>query len=333
MKADSKPYHHVDGRFRNPPGSPPRSATAAQWAGFLWRSFMRSRNLPEPPPGHVLDPAEAAAALDRFDGRDSLTWLGHASFLIRAGGKAIVTDPYLTDFAGPLDGFGPRRFAGPGLPIADLPEIDVLVLSHNHYDHLDARALAALPGKESMTVVVPLRLGDFFRARGFRDVREVDWHDHVAVGDVTITALPAIHFSRRGLFDTNKTLWMSVAVTAPGQRLFFSGDTAYGPVFAEIGDRYGPFDTALIGIGAYEPQSIMRASHSTPEEAVRMARDLRADTVVGMHWGTVVLTDEPPFEPPERFRRAAQAAGFDDERVWLMKIGETRALPRAWPSN
>jgi L-ascorbate metabolism protein UlaG (beta-lactamase superfamily) len=207
------------------------------------------------------------------------------------------------------------------------------VLSHNHYDHLDTRTLDQLPGKERIVAIVPLGLGDYFRQRGFGVVNEVDWHDSIDLGAVTVTALPAIHFSRRGPFDRNKSLWMSAAIAWPGQRVYFSGDTAHGPVFHEIGERYGPFTTALLGIGAYLPQIIMKASHTTPEEAVQVGRDIEADTLVAMHWGTVVLTDEPPFEPPERFRLAAAEAGYDGERAWIMKIGETRALPRPWPTN
>ncbi len=329
--AESRPYHHTSSGFRNPPGSPERDVSFATMAGFLWRRLNHTSELTVPPPGHALSEAEALAALEELDGRDTLTWLGHAAFLVRTGGKTILTDPYLTPHASPFTFMGPRRFVPPGISIPRLPPVDVLIVSHNHYDHLDARAVEALAGKERMVVLVPLGLGDFFRRRGYRDVRELDWHDRARIGEVTVTALPAIHFSSRGLFDRNKTLWMSAAITSPTQRLYFSGDTAYGPVFRELGARYGPFDAALVSIGAYLPQEIMKATHTTPEEAVRLGLDLGARRLVAMHWGTVVLTDEPPFEPPERFAKAAREAGLDG-RAWLMKIGETRALSR-WPRN
>jgi L-ascorbate metabolism protein UlaG (beta-lactamase superfamily) len=273
------------------------------------------------------------ATSEAQNGADSITWLGHASFLVRLAGKTIITDPYLTDYASPFVGNGPKRFVPAAVAIEKLPPIDALVLSHNHYDHLDTRSIDILAGKEHMTVIVPLGLGRYFSARGYADVREVDWHDRVDIGGVTVTALPAIHFSRRTLFDRNKTLWMGALIESNKNRVFFSGDTAYGPVFKEVGDRYGPIDYGIIGIGAYLPRKIMQASHTTPEEAVMLARDIEAKTLIGMHWGTVVLTDEPAFEPPVRFEAAARTAGYAPEQTWIMKIGETRPLGGAWPSN
>lgn len=331
MRADAKPYHHGAHGFRNPLGSPERKAGLADMASFFWRRLARPSELPEPPPGHAIGEAEALARLTELDGQDTLTWLGHAAFLIRTGGKTIITDPYLTDYASPVTFMGPRRYVPPGISLAKLPPVDVLIASHNHYDHLDARTIEALPAKERTLVIAPLGLGRFFRTRGYAQVRELDWHQSTTIGEVTVTALPAIHFSRRGLFDRNKTLWMSLAIASPTQRLYFSGDTAYGPVFRALGARYGPFDAAMIGIGGYLPRTIMGATHATPEEAVRLGLDLAARILVAMHWGTVVLTDEPPFEPAERFARAAQAAGLRHERAWLMKVGETRVLPRAVP--
>jgi L-ascorbate metabolism protein UlaG (beta-lactamase superfamily) len=247
---------------------------------------------------------------------------------MRLGGRTVLTDPFLTDYASPLAGVGPRRYVPPGLAIGDLPLIDLIVVSHNHYEHLDLRTIAALPERERTTVVVPLGLGRYFATRGFRDVRELGWYGATRVGPLAVKALPAIHFSKRGLFDRNRTLWASFAIEAEdGSRLYFGGDTAYGPVFAEIGEREGPFDLAMLGIGAYEPRAVMSASHATPEEAVRIARDLGARRIVGMHWGTIVLTPEPPFEAPARFRAAAEALGYAADEVWLLRIGESRSLP------
>lgn len=333
MRADARPHHHTGKGFRNPPGSPERKAGFLDMARFMWRRMTAADRRPEAPAGHVVPEAEALAMLAALEGRDSLTWLGHASFLIRAGGTTILTDPYLTDRASPTTWMGPRRFVPPGISITKLPPIDIVLLSHNHYDHLDTRTLDRLPGRERIAAVVPLGLGGYFRERDFGAVHEVDWHQSVSLGGVTVTALPAIHFSRRGPFDRNKTLWMSAAISWPGQRLYFSGDTALGPVFRDIGARHGPFSAALVGIAAYLPQAIMKASHATPEEAVELGRDIGAETLVAMHWGTVVLTDEPPFEPPARFRRAAAEAGYGAERAWLMRIGESRPLPKPWPTN
>ena len=329
----TRPAHHTSRGFRNPPGEPNPSRPRGSFLRFLLRRMGDRRRRPAVPDGHALAEHEALAELARHDGVDSLTWLGHAAFLIRLAGKTIISDPYLTDWAGPMRGTGPKRLVPAGIGIANLPPIDVLVLSHNHYDHLDGWAIRALPGKDRMTVIVPLGLGRYFTRLGYLDVREVDWFQSVELDRLAITALPALHWSKRTPFDRNRTLWASFAIRSDDHCLWFAGDTGYGPMFQELGRAYGPFDTALVPIGAYEPQAIMRAHHTTPEEAVQVARDLQAATVVAMHWGTVVLTDEPAFEPPGRFRAAAAEAGYDEDRAWLMKIGETRRLVHAWPSN
>ncbi|MEQ9518265.1 MAG: MBL fold metallo-hydrolase [Parvibaculum sp.] len=301
---------------------------------YFAEMFARSFDKIEVPTSHVLPREIAKADMKAFlaAGADFVTWLGHASFLIRIAGKTILTDPYLTSYAGPA-GFGPKRYVKSGIAIKDLPPIDVLAISHNHYDHLDERALRQMPDREAMTVVAPLNLGDFFRKRGFAHVIDMDWYDELKLNDLKITALPVVHWSRRVGFDYNTSLWAGFAFEGPDHKLFFGGDSGYGPVFKETGERYGPFDTALLGIGAYAPREMMHASHATPEEAIQMGLDLKARRVVGMHWGTVVLTQEPPFEPPERFVAAGNDAGYDKDAVWIMKIGETRALEGAWPAN
>ncbi|MDP6873699.1 MAG: MBL fold metallo-hydrolase [Alphaproteobacteria bacterium] len=323
-----KPPHHTPEGFRNPLGGAYAKYTisgADRWA-FLWRRMVFPGPAPTIPEGHMLPEAEALAGFEAMQGRPAVTWLGHAAFLLRLGGKTIITDPWLTQNASPLGGIGVSRLVPPGMAIEKLPPIDALIISHNHYDHLDAATVEALPNKERITVLAPLGLGDFFRGRGYRDVRELDWHDRAQLGAVTVTSLPAVHFSRRGLSDSNRTLWMGAMIEGDGQRIYFSGDTAHGPVFARLGERYGPFDLALVPIGAYEPLAMMRAVHTTPEDAVALGLDLDARILLGHHWGTVILTDEPLFEPPGRFRAAGRAAGIEDDRLWLMRIGETRAL-------
>jgi L-ascorbate metabolism protein UlaG (beta-lactamase superfamily) len=332
-RPDGRPWHHLpDGRFRNPPGSPRRYTTQADLIRFMlrhWRNRVPDVTLPY---GHVLPEAEVLRQLDRQAGRDSVTWLGHACFLIRLAGRTILTDPYLGLTAGPA-GLGPRRFAAPGLAVGRLPPIDLLLVSHNHYDHLDAPTLAALPGKERVEVLTTLGLARLFRKLGYARVHELDWYDSRRFDGIEVEALPAVHFSRRTAFDRNRSLWAGFALRGGGRRVYFSGDTAYGAVFREIGRRAGPFDLGIVGIGAYLPRRIMQSSHTTPEEALLLAKDVGAGHVLGMHWGTVVLTDEDPFEPPERFRRAALAMGLGPERAWLMAIGESRALPGPWPRN
>jgi N-acyl-phosphatidylethanolamine-hydrolysing phospholipase D len=324
--ATDRPWHHTATGFRNPPGSPQPGGDARAWRRFFWRRFA-DRGEVELPDGHVLPQAEALAGVAQARGdHDRLTWLGHASFLIRLDGRTVLTDPYLSTHASPLPPFGPRRFAPPGLPVDRLPPIDLLLLSHSHYDHLDLPTIEALAAKERVRVVAPLGLGRYFTARGYAQVRELDWYEELTLGDLRITAVPAIHFSRRTPFDRNRTLWTGYALQGRSRRIYFAGDTAYGPVFRELGLQLAPFDLALLPIGAYEPRLLMQGSHATPEEALQIARDLHARRIVGMHWGTIRLTDEPPFEPPVRFRAAAADAGYREDEAWLMRIGETRTL-------
>ncbi len=333
MSDSDRPTHHTPRGFRNPPGADHAIPTRGSLWRFLMRRLADRRRRPAVPDGHVLGEPAALAGLERLAGAHSLTWLGHASFLIRLGGKTMISDPYLTDWAGPVRGTGPKRLVPAGIGLANLPPIDALILSHNHYDHLDGWAIRAMPGKDRITVIVPLGLGRYFTRRGYRDVREVDWYHSVDLGPVAITALPALHWSKRTPFDRNRSLWASFSIRSADHHLWFAGDTGYGTIFEQLGRSHGPFDTVLVPIGAYEPADIMRPHHTTPEEAVQVARDMRAHTMVAMHWGTVVLTDEPAFEPPGRFRAAATAAGYDEDRAWLMKIGETRRLAGGWPSN
>lgn len=331
-----RPWHHLaNGTFRNPKGSPSRSAARLKHvAPYFFDMFKMGRQKVEIPKDHVMPRADALQELQHHlsGTHEFTTWLGHAAFLIRMGGLTILTDPYLTSYAGPA-GLGPKRYVKAGIAISALPPIDVLVVSHNHYDHLDERALAKLPGKDRMIVIVPLKLGEFFHARGFTNVVELDWYDTHRIGETSFTALPVVHWSRRTGLDTNKTLWAGFAIRSPEHHLFFGGDSGYGPVFKETGSEYGPFDTALLGIGAYAPVEMMHASHATPEQAVQMGLDLKARRIVGMHWGTVLLTLEPPFEPPQRFMAAGIAKGYDPQNLWVMRIGETRPLGGRWPDN
>jgi N-acyl-phosphatidylethanolamine-hydrolysing phospholipase D len=322
----SQPYHHTADGFRNPPGSPERGGDFGDWAGFFFRRFAQRPSEVTLPAGHVLAESEVHAGLNGQNGADSVTWLGHASFLIRLDGRTILTDPFLSNYASPLPPLGPKRFAPPALRPEELPPIDVVLLSHNHYDHLDLATVEALADKQRIQVVVPLRLARYFTERGYPRVQELDWYDRTEADGLALTALPAIHFSKRTLFDRNRTLWTGYAIESRRKRVLFAGDTAYGPIFAELAAGLDRFDLALLPIGAYEPRLLMRGSHANPEEAVQIARELRAERIIGMHWGSIALTDEPPFEPPERFRRAAGAVGYPDDKAWVMRIGETRRI-------
>ncbi len=319
--AADRPFHHRKrGGFRNPPGSPPRRARLRDYLKFLlWD--MRFKKLPPIPSGLASAIKPDLEALQE----GQLAWLGHACFALRLGDSLVLTDPYLGDIAGPF-GLGPKRFLPPALRAEELPRFDLIAISHNHYDHIDTKALKAYRWRTETPVVCPLGLGPLLRKQGFTQITELDWWQDWKLGDLTVTALPAVHFSGRGPFDRDKTLWASLAFASASKKVWFGGDTGYGACFAEIGRRTGPFDLALVGIGAYEPRIIMEASHATPEEAVQIARDLQAQAAVGMHWGSIMLTPEDPFEAPVRFRKAALEQQYGEQNAWIMQVGEVRAF-------
>ncbi|WP_258174669.1 MBL fold metallo-hydrolase [Actinopolyspora mortivallis] len=254
-------------------------------------------------------------------GEVSLTWIGHATFLLRTPELCLLIDPVWSariPFVRP-------RLSPPGMAFDALPPVDAVLISHDHYDHLDAATVRRLP--RDITVLVPLGLGHWFTRRGFTDVREADWWDVTLLGTTRCDFVPARHWSRRGVWDFCRSLWGGwVVTTAHGRRLYHAGDTGYGPFFAEIGRRFPEIDTALLPIGAYHPVEVMRTVHLTPEDAVRAARDLGARELVGMHWGTFALTGEPVAQPMERLRREWSAAGGRGQRLREVAVGQTWVL-------
>lgn len=263
----------------------------------------------------VVQPDRALLASDA----PSLTWVGHATWLVRLGGVSIVTDPVWSERLGP----GIRRNVAPGLSLEEAAP-DVVVVSHNHRDHLDAPTIDRI-GTEAR-YLVPEGLGGFFEKRGCRNVEEMGWWATVAHEDVEITFVPSQHWSQRGLTDKNESLWGGFVLSADARRVYFAGDTAYFGGFAEIGRRFGPLDAALLPIGAYDPEWFMRKQHMNPEDAVQAFQDLDARLLCAMHWGTFKLTDEPLDEPPKLLEEVRARAGIARERVWVAAIGETRAL-------
>lgn len=311
-------------RYHNPAGSPHATGDWRDLLGYIARQAFR----PLPinwPTTHVLTPTDARSALQSTDG-DHVTWLGHAAFLVTLGGHRMLIDPFLAERASPFHFAGPRRFIPTPLTLADIGHIDTLVISHNHYDHLCWHTLKQIEDKASLHVVCPSGLKPWFQKRGFHRVTELDWHQSTARGSVTITACPAIHHSRRGLFDANKSLWAAYMFECNGFKLYFGGDSAMGPIFRQTGFRYGPVDLALIGIGAYSPRRLLRSVHASPEEAVDMGRAIRAKRILGMHWGTIELSEEEAFEPARRFQEAARNAGYEEEAILLPPVGGTVSI-------
>ncbi|WP_246025532.1 MBL fold metallo-hydrolase [Saccharopolyspora antimicrobica] len=251
----------------------------------------------------------------------ALSWVGHSTYVLRMGGAAVLTDPV---WSSRIPGV-PRRLTPPGVAFSELPPIDAVVISHNHYDHLDAPTIQRLP--RSTPVLVPVGLGRWFRRRGFTEVVELDWWQSAEVAGLTFDFAPARHWSRRGPRDTCRSLWGSWVITGPQHRVYHAGDSGYGPHFAEIGQRYPGIDVAMVPIGAYDPRWFMKPVHMDPEEAVQAVEDLGAAHAATMHWGTFVLTREPVVEPLVRVRKAWREAGHDPDRLWDLAVGESRVLP------
>ncbi|MDC0071409.1 MBL fold metallo-hydrolase [Rhodobiaceae bacterium] len=226
------------------------------------------------------------------------SWIGHSSFIINNFDLNIITDPIFSERASPFSFFGPKRLIPPAIDYEDLPNIDVIVISHNHYDHLDKKTIKNLNKINSDIIyLVPLKLKKWFEGLGAKNVYEFNWWEEKKIKNTTFTFVPVQHWSRRGLFDKNKTLWGGWWIENDNIKLVHLGDTGYTNDFIEINKRLGSPDLAFIPIGAYAPRWIMKESHMNPEEALKTAFDLDAKKSIGMHWGTFILTTEPTEEP------------------------------------
>jgi len=321
MSLENKPYHHLpDGTFRNPEGSPIRSNDVK----FSYRTFIKEKKKIDitVPKDHVIDKKIVKHNLEKFKNDDYIGWIGHATFLIKLGNTTIITDPVFSKNAGPLI-FGPKRYVEPALKLNEIPEVNLFLLTHNHYDHQDMKTIRRFPYKKSK-VLVPLKLGKYFTRYRFNDVSEMDWYDEIYVNDLKITLLPAVHWSKRSLTDTNKTLWGNFLIEYKGKKIFFACDTGYGNIYKDLGEKYGPIDLTMINIGAYDFRPMFEKSiyHTTPEEALQVAKDLKSKKVLGTHWGTFVLSLEPILEPPKRFKDNAEKYGFTKNDAIIFKIGQ-----------
>ena len=253
----------------------------------------------------------------------TVTWIGHATMLVRMEGTTFLTDPIFSERASPLSFAGPRRLVDPGVPPSQLPKVDFAVLSHDHYDHTDVHSIRALVARGTR-FVVPTGMGALLGSWGV-DAAELAWWEHTRIGPLKIHCVPARHFSGRTLTDRNRRLWSGWVVEGGTRRFYFAGDTAYFAGFKEIGERLGPADLAAVPIGAYLPEAMMKPVHANPEEALRGATEAGARRILGMHFGTFDLTDEPLDEPPARFRAEAMRLGLGEDRAWVLRIGETRS--------
>lgn len=341
------PSHHLSSGFRN--SDPHIQIGNFPWYEMVWRGLRGDfKPLAAPTGGYDAFAREWSTAVDhaRLAKRQYdpvVTWLGHVTVLLQVGGLNILTDPTLAGFAGPYGRYGaPRRVPAPLQP-QDLPPIDVLLVSHNHYDHLcDATIAGLMAAGQRPQIFVPLGLKPWFDARQIDNVTELDWWGHadisanaqgVALKDpVRLHFTPAQHWSRRTPFDTNASLWGGYMVEwrrggAEPWRFLFPGDTGYSADFKAIRKRLGAVDFLALPIGAYLPRDFMKNMHVNPADAVQLMLDLDARQSMGVHWGTFMLTQESFDHPPRDLAAALRQRGLSDQLVWLMRHGETRTIP------
>jgi N-acyl-phosphatidylethanolamine-hydrolysing phospholipase D len=262
------------------------------------------------------------AALRANTSRPTLTWIGHATFLVQLDGANILTDPHWGNRVSPVGFMGPKRLVRAGVPFEDLPHIDAVIISHDHYDHLDAATVSRLAREHHPTFFVPLGLKAWFSKLGIQDVVELDWWQTRTFHGITFACTPAQHSSGRTLADYDVRLWSSWVLMGRSKRLFFAGDTGYDPGLKEIGQRYGPFDVAALPIGGYSAYEGRHPNHLNPEEAVQLFEDIDAQLLVPMHWGTFELNREPFREPPDRLMKEALRRDVE-EHVALLSPGQT----------
>lgn len=304
---------HFDGkRFVNPTG------TAGQPFSKVPRMLREPRT---PWPAHLDVVPQRPPGLEGADA--VVTFVGHATFLIQTPAGNILTDPMYSQRASPMSWAGPRRVRQPAVRFEDLPPISIVLLSHNHYDHCDRPTLRMLAERHTPIVVTPLGNGPLVRSCGLRQVEELDWWDKAQRTALPITLTPAYHFSARGPFDRNRALWGGFVLTTGSSRIFFAGDTAYGGFFKDIRQRLGPFDLALLPIGAYEPRWFMQVVHMNPAEAVQAHLDLDSPQSIAMHFGTFQLTTEGIDEPLRGLERALRANEIPQSRFRALGFGES----------
>ena len=317
--------HHTPDGFRNLYAEP-HPGGFWKWKRDQWRDGLPKK----PEGGHhfpLLKPDTAYLAANRSD--TTLTWIGHATLLLQLKGVNILTDPHFSERASPVDFAGPKRVVPAALTIEELPPIDVVVISHNHYDHLDAASVIQLNKRANgkTRFLVPLGIKKWFTARKIENVVEMDWWDEHSELGLNIAFTPMQHWSKRTLWDTNQALWGGWLFRAENFKFIFIADSGYSKDFAEIFSRYGAMDFAAVPIGHYEPRWFMKMQHANPPEALQMVQDLHATKAIGVHWGTFDdLTDESLYDPPKQLAAALSEAKLPAEKLAVMTHGETRKL-------
>ena len=324
---EGPPTDHFDGLRFFHPGLPTTDKGLRDM--LRWKLFGKRHPWPEQVPAQhgVIPPARAEAI--------HITAIGHASLLIQAGGSNLLLDPVWSQRVSPFAWLGPRRYNPPSVAFADLPPIDTILLTHNHYDHLDLSTIRRLWHAHHPRILAPLGNDAVIRARvPEAEVQTGDWWDSFLLPhQIRATILPAYHWSSRGLGDRRMALWGGFVLETGQGTIYCTGDTAYrdGKIFREVGRRFGAPAVAIVPIGAYDPRWFMKTQHTNPEEGLQIALDCGAPTVLGIHWSTFCLTDEPYDEPEFRFNAAARAAGFAPECAIALHPGDIYRQPSAQP--
>ena len=310
---------------------------------WQWESW-RMDKVPSSPAASV---AADLALLKAPTTLPTVTWIGHGTALVQASGLNVLVDPIFSERASPIQIFGPKRAQPPGVAMADLPNIDVVLISHNHYDHLDRNSVAQLDEKakaagKTTLFLVPLGLKAWFNGIGIDSVIELDWWQNHSINGVEFHLTPVQHWSARSVNDRSVTLWGGWTVLGTDFHWYYAGDTGYSRDFADTASMFaarqtealgGGFDLALIPIGAYEPRWFMSQQHVNPMESVRIHQDVKAKRSIGVHWGTFQLTDEPLYQPPRDLAMARQALGVKEADFGVLAIGESRQFAKRQSKN
>ncbi len=319
-----KPYkgpktEHFDGKkFINPSRRPAnglkevgeygRTRNPDKWR-FVADAEHENRNVPSPK-----------------EDRIQYTFINHSTFLIHIAGLNILTDPIWSERCSPFQWAGPKRMRPPGIAFENLPHIDLVLLSHNHYDHLDKNTIKRLVKKYNPTFIAPLGLSHLLHKYGCKEVHELDWWKETNYKQLKIKATPANHFSSRGIFDRDKTLWAGYIISTDKEKIYYAGDTGYSEVFKTIGQKEGPFDLSFIPIGAYLPKWFMSPIHISPDQSVLVHQDVKSKRSVAMHFGTFPLADDNPERSKQELSQHKEEAGLSDSEFMVPMEGQTYLL-------
>lgn len=319
----AKPSHYTENGFRNT-DSGLRQPT---FRDFLRWVFIEQRHDASDAVSNYqveVEPDAGKRFHEALGERFTVTWLGHSSIFVQMNGLKVLIDPVWSERASPFSWLGPRRHTPPPIMMEDIPPVDAVLISHNHYDHLDIPTLIRLGN--APLYLVPLGVGKILSRHGITNFHEMDWWDTVELKGIKIACLPAQHFSARSPFDRNRTLWCGWAVMSNGKRFYDAGDTGYFSGFREIGERFGPFDAAAIPIGAYLPKWFMEPMHIGPQDAIRAAEDLGARIMIPIHWGVFNLADDPFNYSPSVLDKIKSERSETVPRIEILRLGETRII-------